>query len=336
MSAPLNEAHNHQPNPQPTHRPATIVPTGGGHTLSWRGQPVRYLALGSETAGQYALHHAIVHPGDSNPPHRHPFAEAFYIVSGSVWARGGRQTVRLSAGDFLHIPGGLPHQLGNDSAEPAEMLVLVAPPGFDEFQFRVGEPWQPGQPAPFSPDEFVARMHLEAPRFGIELNLPESAFDVPETPLVRRSSEGELIDTVGDRYRFLATAAETGGLYAWWWALVPPGGGPPPHIHSREEESFYVLDGELTFWSDDQTATGGAGTFVNLPPGTRHRFQNVSDRPATMLALVAPGGMEELFRETGEAVVNPALPPPPPKPETIAKLLSIAPRYGITIDVPHH
>src|SRR5690349_1403525 len=49
---------------------------------------------------------------------------------------------------------------------------------------------------------------------------------------------GDLIDVVGDRYRFLATRESTAGTYAIWEATVPPGGGPPPHLHTREEEGF--------------------------------------------------------------------------------------------------
>ena len=66
-------------------------------------------------------------------------------------------------------------------------------------------------------------------------------------PTLRKPNEGRTIAVVGDVYRFLATGDETNGKYAMWEAIVPPGGGPPPHIHSREEESFYILEGEITF-----------------------------------------------------------------------------------------
>ncbi len=56
---------------------------------------------------------------------------------------------------------------------------------------------------------------------------------------------------VGDVYRFLATGEETSGKYAQWEANVPPGGGPPPHVHSREEEGFYILEGEITLQIGD-------------------------------------------------------------------------------------
>jgi quercetin dioxygenase-like cupin family protein len=69
-------------------------------------------------------------------------------------------------------------------------------------------------------------------------------------PTVREPGEGKVIAVVGDVYRFLATGEETDGRYAMFEAVVSPGGGPPPHIHSREEESFYVLDGEGISYAD--------------------------------------------------------------------------------------
>src|SRR5947209_11484047 len=92
--------------------------------------------------------------------------------------------------------------------------------------------------------------------------------------LVKRPGEGHTIAVVGDVYRFLAVGKDTNGKYALWEAIVPPGGGPPPHTHSREEEGFYVLEGEITFRIGDQRLVAVAGTFANLPVGTPHSFEN--------------------------------------------------------------
>ena len=96
----------------------------------------------------------------------------------------------------------------------------------------------------------------------------------PSTPVVRKPAQGRTIAVVGDVYRFLATGEDTGGRYAFWEAIVPPGGGPPPHVHSREEEGFYVLEGEVTFWVGDDRLVATAGTFANMPVGTPHAFKN--------------------------------------------------------------
>ena len=88
------------------------------------------------------------------------------------------------------------------------------------------------------------------------------------SPTIRTVAEGRTIAVVGDVYRFLATGEDTNGKYAIWEAIVPPGGGPPPHAHSREEEGFYILDGEITFTVGDERIVVTAGMFVNMPVGT--------------------------------------------------------------------
>src|SRR5689334_15816414 len=96
-------------------------------------------------------------------------------------------------------------------------------------------------------------------------------------PTLRKPEEGLTIAVVGDLYRFLATGEETAGKYAMWEAIVPPGGGPPPHIHSREEESFYILEGEITFTVGDKRIVATTGTFANMPVGSLHSFKNATD-----------------------------------------------------------
>src|SRR5262245_13763661 len=125
---------------------------------------------------------------------------------------------------------------------------------------------------------------------------------VTHQPTVRKPGEGRTIAVVGDVYRFLAVGADTGGKYALWEAIVGPGGGPPPHVHSREEEGFYILEGEISFLAGDQRLVAGQGTFINMPVGTPHTFKNETDRPARMLISVAPAGLEQMFFEVGQPV----------------------------------
>ncbi|WLD11306.1 cupin domain-containing protein [Planctellipticum variicoloris] len=150
-------------------------------------------------------------------------------------------------------------------------------------------------------------------------------------PVVRSHAEGRTIAVVGDVCRFLATGAETGGKYAQIESIVPPGGGPPPHVHSREEEGFFVLEGEITFQIGDQRLVATAGTFANLPIGTPHSFRNESDRPAKMLITIAPAGLEEMFVQIGVPLLTGTTTAAPPTEEEIAKLLELAPGYGIEV-----
>ncbi len=122
-------------------------------------------------------------------------------------------------------------------------------------------------------------------------------------PTIRSHAEGRTFAVVGDVYRFLATGKETSGRYATFEALVQPGGGPPPHTHTREDESFYILEGEITFRLGSEKIVARMGTFANMPAGVTHCFKNESDRPARMIISVAPAGLEEMFFEAGTPIV---------------------------------
>lgn len=154
-------------------------------------------------------------------------------------------------------------------------------------------------------------------------------------PTINTPPQGRTIAVVGDVYRILATGEDTNGKYAVWEALVPPGGGPPPHVHSREEEGFYVLDGEITFTVNGEKVVAKAGMFANMPVGTPHSFKNESDRPAKMLISVAPAGLEKMFFEVGVPLEEGAMTALPPSHEEIDKLLAVAPKYGVEIMLPH-
>src|SRR6187455_3124113 len=139
-------------------------------------------------------------------------------------------------------------------------------------------------------------------------------------PTLRNLSEGRTIAVVGDVYRFLATGDDTDGKYSLWEAIVPPGGGPPPHVHSREEESFYILEGEITFTMGDKRIVASAGTFANMTVGTPHSFKNESSKPAKMLISVAPAGLEKMFFEIGVPLPDGSTTALPPTKEEIEKL----------------
>jgi quercetin dioxygenase-like cupin family protein len=155
-----------------------------------------------------------------------------------------------------------------------------------------------------------------------------------ERLVLRTPTQGRTIAIVGDVYRFLATGEDTNGKYALWEAIVPPGGGPPPHVHSREEEGFYVLEGEIILQVGDERIVATAGMFANMPVGTPHAFKNESRRPAKLLISVAPAGLEQMFFELGVPVPQGATTAPPPAQEEIEKLREIAPRYGIELRLP--
>jgi len=146
--------------------------------------------------------------------------------------------------------------------------------------------------------------------------------------------EGRAVHMSGDTYTFKAVSEDTGGALMLFDAYVPPQGGPPPHIHHREDEAFYLLEGVLEFQAgEDRTLTVGAGSFLFIPKGTVHRFKNVGEEDARMLVLFTPAGIEGLFFEVGRPATEGSSPSPPDQAE-IERLLAVSPKYGLEIPPP--
>ncbi|WP_432828853.1 cupin domain-containing protein [Dactylosporangium sp. CA-092794] len=120
---------------------------------------------------------------------------------------------------------------------------------------------------------------------------------------------------------------DTQGAFSLSLGQVLPGGGPPPHVHSREEEFFYLLEGSLDATAAGERFHAEAGTFLCLPRGLAHGFVNASkSAPASMLGTFAPAGGEQLLVEQ-----SPVAGPPP------ASRLSpreVAAKYGVEILPP--
>jgi quercetin dioxygenase-like cupin family protein len=148
------------------------------------------------------------------------------------------------------------------------------------------------------------------------------------------SGEGPTFSAVGDVYRLLATGAQTGGVYTLCESRVLPGGGPPPHIHHREDESFFVLEGEITFTVNGRKIVAGPGSFLQGPRGIPHAFKNETQSLARMLICVMPSGFETFIAEFAHPVAAFDSPPVPVTPADIQKLLAVAPKYGIEILPP--
>jgi len=148
-------------------------------------------------------------------------------------------------------------------------------------------------------------------------------------PIFRPNGSAPAVWGPGDRYNFLATGEETDNAFFQFEAIVPTGGGPPPHIHSREDESFYVVSGSLEILVGDSTYQAKAGDFVFIPRGTVHRFKNVGGTTALQLVTFVPAGMERYFREVFPPVTDPKAVPPPITDELIQKLHEVAPKYGL-------
>ena len=108
--------------------------------------------------------------------------------------------------------------------------------------------------------------------------------------------EGRALDNpTGGQVTFKVTGAESDGRVFAFETRVAPGEGPPLHTHAAEEETLYVLEGEVRFQLGDEQFTGTAGSFAFVPRGLPHTFQNVGASEARMLIHFSPAGMERFF-----------------------------------------
>ena len=153
-------------------------------------------------------------------------------------------------------------------------------------------------------------------------------------PFVRAPAAGSTLNVLGTIHIYKATAAETGGAFSLWELVVPPGAGPPSHTHTREDEAFYILEGEFEVHIDGQRHTAGPGSWVTLAKGTFHDFKNIGPTLARMLILATPAGLDEFFLEAGREATDTSPESGAVRPEDINKLLTIAPKYGVEIKLP--
>lgn len=100
---------------------------------------------------------------------------------------------------------------------------------------------------------------------------------------------------LGDRVQLKVAAEETGGVLSLFQGFTPPGKGPPLHRHENEDECFVVLSGRYEMLCGPLRSTARVGDCVFLPRRIPHTFRNCGRRPARLLELVVPGGLERYF-----------------------------------------
>jgi mannose-6-phosphate isomerase-like protein (cupin superfamily) len=142
------------------------------------------------------------------------------------------------------------------------------------------------------------------------------------------AGDGERLWIVGDTMTLKATGDSTDGRLVLLENLTAPEGGPPPHVHTREDEFFYVLDGSFEIRIGEQLHALGPGGFAYVPRGTVHNFRNTSSEPARILVGFTPAGMEGFFRESGRPAADDG-PAPALDEDEIARTMAAAEKYGL-------
>jgi mannose-6-phosphate isomerase-like protein (cupin superfamily) len=140
-----------------------------------------------------------------------------------------------------------------------------------------------------------------------------------------RANEGEAIWWFGALAEIKATTVDTGGLMTILEMTEPPEIEVPLHVHYREDEAFWILEGDVTITVGETTVECHAGDYAFGPRGIPHRF-TVGENGCRMLFILTPGGFEGLVREMGEPARARTL-PPPAEPD-MERVAAVAQAYG--------
>lgn len=158
----------------------------------------------------------------------------------------------------------------------------------------------------------------------------------PARVVVRAAGEGNATWAMGSLFERLAATADTGGAFDVSLVTQPPGIATPLHVHAREAEAFYVLDGSMTYRAGDDLHQLSAGSFIYLPPGIAHAFRVTGATPVRFLGLVAPAGLMDLYDEVGMPARERRIPGPDglSLEEEIPRWNEVGPRYGLRVVGP--
>ena len=122
---------------------------------------------------------------------------------------------------------------------------------------------------------------------------------VPDgSPFAVQSGEGAALKTpTGDVVTIKAATRQTSGSLTVLEFLIGPGQGPALHTHLREDELWYVIEGDFRFKAGGAMLRASTGGMAFGPRGTPHAFQNVGDTPGRLLVVTTPSGLERFFEE---------------------------------------
>lgn len=149
-------------------------------------------------------------------------------------------------------------------------------------------------------------------------------------PFIVRPDEGTPIWYRGTLMTVKAGADTTGGTLTVIEHTLPAGFAAPPHVHHAEDEPWYVLEGRVRFFCQDQAFDAEPGAFIFLPKDVAHSFRVDQSGPARMLLVGVPAGIERYFTAAGEPAPERTL-PPPPGPVDLEWLKALAHTYGVEI-----
>jgi quercetin dioxygenase-like cupin family protein len=153
-------------------------------------------------------------------------------------------------------------------------------------------------------------------------------------PFKSNIAQKPFLHTGAHIFNFIATGKDTNGAFSLTHVHIRKGFEPPAHTHTRETESFYILEGNMQFVVGEEIIDASAGDLIFLPKDIKHSWQAITDT-AKVLIIIEPAGLEQFFMDFSQRVEDNNLPAPPQSPpptefmETFIKALSQ--EYGVLL-----
>jgi mannose-6-phosphate isomerase-like protein (cupin superfamily) len=147
--------------------------------------------------------------------------------------------------------------------------------------------------------------------------------EISRGPKAVQAGQGRTIPVLGERVILKTTAEDTGGGLAMVEMVTPPQAGPPLHVHHREDEGLYVLEGMYEIRAGGRMIPAPPGTCVFLPRDVPHTYTNVGYRTGKLLVTITPAGFERFFEELGQLA--------PAAQSDRERLAVIGQKYGLEI-----
>ncbi|NUM55491.1 MAG: cupin domain-containing protein [Candidatus Hydrogenedentes bacterium] len=270
----------------------------------YQGSRYSYPLRGEHTNDTLAIVDICKRKGTEPPPHvHHREHEVFVLLDADVEFQASADRFTGRPGAVAFLPSGIPHRFAVQQPW-GQFLVIVTPAGFDRylapFSERATHLDEP--PLPSGPPDIPALLARGA-EFGIEFVPPNADLasfpcNQPDglRPIVRQDDEGELLDILGVPVRVKLTSDESGGAMSIFVTNDPPRMGPPLHVHHKEDETFYVIEGDYRARVGGEELALKQGQIAFIPRGVPHTYGNAGTTPGKLLVITTPGGFEHFFR----------------------------------------